>query len=151
MLNFGLSNVLWRVQGLGKTLQGITLLWTMLNSGHELLGNPIAKRIIIVCPTSLVNNWDAECTKWLQVSSLTARPAALRLHVGHQPHSMRPCAASCSSKSWQCAGPHADDAATERSIIGRGCNHDQALQVTRESFQGEHDRPAAPESSHRFL
>ncbi len=86
------------LQGLGKTLQGITLLWTLLNSGHELLGgNPIAKRVIIVCPTSLVNNWcafdiaiasaaqgqsgraakaellflhqcrDAECTKWLQV------------------------------------------------------------------------------------
>ena len=47
-------------QGLGKTLQGITLLWTLLNSGHELLGgNPIAKRVIIVCPTSLVNNWCA--------------------------------------------------------------------------------------------
>lgn len=45
-------------QGLGKTLQGIALLWTMLQSGHELLGGtPIAKRIIIVCPTSLVNNW----------------------------------------------------------------------------------------------
>lgn len=49
-----------RPQGLGKTLQGITLLWTLLNSGHELLGGfPIAKRVIIVCPTSLVNNWCA--------------------------------------------------------------------------------------------
>ena len=56
--------------GLGKTLQGIALLWTLLSSGHPLLGgNPIAKRIIIVCPTSLVGNWDSECQKWLKVGS----------------------------------------------------------------------------------
>jgi SNF2-related domain len=54
--------------GLGKTLQGIALLWTLLSSGHPLLGgNPVAKRIIIVCPTSLVGNWDSECQKWLKV------------------------------------------------------------------------------------
>ena len=47
-------------QGLGKTLQGIALLWTLLLSGHAALGGtPIAKRVIIVCPTSLVNNWCA--------------------------------------------------------------------------------------------
>lgn len=52
--------------GLGKTLQGITLLWTLLNSGHQVLGGvPLAKRVIICCPTSLVANWDSECTKWL--------------------------------------------------------------------------------------
>jgi DNA repair and recombination RAD54-like protein len=52
--------------GLGKTLQGITLLWTLLNNGHEALGGaPLARRIIICCPTSLVSNWDSECTKWL--------------------------------------------------------------------------------------
>ena len=54
--------------GLGKTLQGITLMWTMLKSGHEALGGkPMAKRIVICCPTSLVNNWDSECIKWLKV------------------------------------------------------------------------------------
>lgn len=48
-------------------LQGITLLWTLLTCGHELLGGtPMAKRAIIVCPTSLVSNWDNECTKWLK-------------------------------------------------------------------------------------
>ena len=52
--------------GLGKTLQGISLLWTLLNSGHdELGGNPMAKRVVICCPTSLVSNWDSECSKWL--------------------------------------------------------------------------------------
>lgn len=54
--------------GLGKTLQGITLMWTMLKGGHEDLGGkPMAKRIVICCPTSLVNNWDSECIKWLKV------------------------------------------------------------------------------------
>ncbi|KAL4440282.1 hypothetical protein ABPG75_003283 [Micractinium tetrahymenae] len=54
--------------GLGKTLQGISLLWTLLSSpGHPLLGGePIARRVIICCPTSLVGNWDSECAKWLK-------------------------------------------------------------------------------------
>ncbi|WIA32931.1 hypothetical protein OEZ86_006099 [Tetradesmus obliquus] len=53
--------------GLGKTLQGIALMWTLLQQGSPALGGkPIAKRAIIVCPTSLVSNWDSECTKWLK-------------------------------------------------------------------------------------
>ncbi|KAK9804116.1 hypothetical protein WJX73_000321 [Symbiochloris irregularis] len=53
--------------GLGKTLQGITLIWTLLRNGHQLVGgNPVAKRCIICCPTSLVSNWESECKKWLQ-------------------------------------------------------------------------------------
>ncbi|KXZ56498.1 hypothetical protein GPECTOR_1g446 [Gonium pectorale] len=56
--------------GLGKTLQGITLMWTLLTAGHPALGGcPLARRAIIVCPTSLVSNWDNECTKWLQARS----------------------------------------------------------------------------------
>ena len=43
------------LQGLGKTLQAITLLWTLLRQGLD--GQPVAKRVIIVCPTSLVSNW----------------------------------------------------------------------------------------------
>ncbi len=49
--------MLWRTQGLGKTLQAIALLWTLLRQGKD--GQPIAKRVIIVCPTSLVSNWCA--------------------------------------------------------------------------------------------
>jgi DNA repair and recombination RAD54-like protein len=26
----------------------------------------LLQRAIIVCPTSLVSNWDSECTKWLK-------------------------------------------------------------------------------------
>lgn len=51
---------------LGKTLQGIALLWTLLTGGHALNGGaPLARRVVICCPTSLVANWDSECVKWL--------------------------------------------------------------------------------------
>ena len=53
--------------GLGKTLQGITLLWTLLHQGSPALGGtPVVRRAVIVCPTSLVNNWASECEKWLK-------------------------------------------------------------------------------------
>ena len=53
--------------GLGKTLQALTLLWTMLNEGHPLLGGtPLARRAVICCPTSLVGNWEAEARKFLR-------------------------------------------------------------------------------------
>lgn len=49
--------------GLGKTLQSITLLFTLLRQGFD--GNPIAKKAMIVTPTSLVSNWEAEIKKWV--------------------------------------------------------------------------------------
>lgn len=65
--------------GLGKTLQGIALMWTVLKSGAPAIGgNPIAKRTMIVCPTSLVSNWESECNKWLQVLH---RSSSLLLHA----------------------------------------------------------------------
>lgn len=80
--------------GLGKTLQGITLIWALLQagerspsgraqgpgscspSGHHGAQPPAsdqtpglppaaARRVVICCPTSLVANWDAEFAKWL--------------------------------------------------------------------------------------
>ncbi|DBA95427.1 TPA: DNA-dependent ATPase protein rad54 [Trebouxia sp. C0006] len=65
--DIGQGAILADDMGLGKTLQSITLLWTLLNSGNELLGGkPVAKRVIICCPTSLVSNWDSEIQKWLK-------------------------------------------------------------------------------------
>ncbi|XP_022746295.1 protein CHROMATIN REMODELING 25 [Durio zibethinus] len=49
--------------GLGKTLQSITLLYTLLRQGFD--GNPMVKKAIIVTPTSLVSNWEAEIKKWV--------------------------------------------------------------------------------------
>ena len=52
--------------GLGKTLQSIAVLWTLLKQGME-KGKPAVRRAIVVCPTSLVKNWEAEIDKWLKV------------------------------------------------------------------------------------
>ncbi|CAF0735745.1 unnamed protein product [Adineta ricciae] len=49
--------------GLGKTLQCITLLWTLLQQGPDC--KPTIQKAIIVCPASLVKNWDKEVHKWL--------------------------------------------------------------------------------------
>ncbi|XP_031260342.1 protein CHROMATIN REMODELING 25 [Pistacia vera] len=49
--------------GLGKTLQSITLLYTLLRQGFD--GEPMVKKAIIVTPTSLVSNWEAEIKKWV--------------------------------------------------------------------------------------
>jgi len=50
--------------GLGKTLQSITLIYTVLRQGLS-KERPMAKRVIVVTPTSLVRNWDNEIEKWL--------------------------------------------------------------------------------------
>ncbi|KAK9915546.1 hypothetical protein WJX75_000577 [Coccomyxa subellipsoidea] len=49
--------------GLGKTLQVITLIWTLLRQGPS--GKPTVKRVIVVTPCSLTQNWADEIKKWL--------------------------------------------------------------------------------------
>lgn len=49
--------------GLGKTLQCITLLWTLLRQSPDC--KPTIIKAIIVCPSSLVKNWYNEFGKWL--------------------------------------------------------------------------------------
>jgi len=51
--------------GLGKTLQSVTLIYTLLKTTVSSSKIPTAKRIIVVCPCSLVKNWDNEFVKWL--------------------------------------------------------------------------------------
>lgn len=53
----------WYICSLGKTLQSITLLFTLLYQGFD--GKPMVKKAIIVTPTSLVSNWEAEIKKWV--------------------------------------------------------------------------------------
>ena len=45
--------------GLGKTLQCIALLWTLLKQS-PLPGKPTIEKCIIACPSSLVKNWANE-------------------------------------------------------------------------------------------
>lgn len=55
--------------GLGKTLQCIALLWTLLRQGPQ--GKRLIDKCIIVCPSSLVNNWANELDKWLGPGTLS--------------------------------------------------------------------------------
>lgn len=50
--------------GLGKTLQCISLIWTLLRQGPYGC-KPVIKRALIVTPGSLVKNWGKEFQKWL--------------------------------------------------------------------------------------
>ncbi|KAI0685161.1 DNA repair protein SNF2 family [Cytidiella melzeri] len=50
--------------GLGKTLQCIALLWTLLKQSPR-AGKPTIEKCIIACPSSLVQNWANELVKWL--------------------------------------------------------------------------------------
>ncbi|XP_037044060.1 DNA repair and recombination protein RAD54B-like [Bradysia coprophila] len=49
--------------GLGKTLQCISVCYTLLRQGPY--GLSVANRILILAPSSLVENWDKEIKKWL--------------------------------------------------------------------------------------
>lgn len=68
--------------GLGKTLMSITALYTLLNQGFPTVNSEgipyqtsnsmkggrkesAVQKVMIVCPTSLIGNWDNELTKWL--------------------------------------------------------------------------------------
>lgn len=59
--------------GLGKSLQAIALVWTMLRQGRP--QGPSVAKAIIVCPASLVTNWVNEVKKWLGDDRL--RPVAV--------------------------------------------------------------------------
>ena len=51
--------------GMGKTLQVVALLWTLLKQGPIAGRPPPVRRAVIACPASLVGNWGAEINKWL--------------------------------------------------------------------------------------
>lgn len=50
--------------GLGKTLQSVALSWTLLKQGPY-GGRQVVKRVLVVTPGSLVQNWGKEFNKWL--------------------------------------------------------------------------------------
>ena len=60
----GTGAILGRRHGFGKTLQSITLMYSLLKN-KDSQGKPLAKRCIVVCPCSLVKNWEDEFEKWI--------------------------------------------------------------------------------------
>ncbi|KAI2795179.1 DNA repair protein rhp54 [Penicillium oxalicum] len=56
--------------GLGKTLQCISLMWTLLKQDPE-AGKTTIQKCVIACPSSLVGNWANELTKWLGKDATT--------------------------------------------------------------------------------
>jgi len=60
--------------GLGKTLQTVALIWTLLKQS-PLAGCVIAKKVLIVAPSSLLKNWEAEFRKWLGSERITIHVA----------------------------------------------------------------------------
>ncbi|TEB37551.1 hypothetical protein FA13DRAFT_1726666 [Coprinellus micaceus] len=51
--------------GLGKTLQTIALIWTLLRQNPYAGPTAAARKVLIVCPVSLIQNWKGEFHKWL--------------------------------------------------------------------------------------
>ncbi|ELP93312.1 lymphoid-specific helicase, putative [Entamoeba invadens IP1] len=49
--------------GLGKTIQAVSLMFTLLKQGIN--GEPTCKKVMVVAPSSLVGNWENEFKKWL--------------------------------------------------------------------------------------
>ncbi|KAJ6189762.1 Rad54 N-terminal [Penicillium mononematosum] len=56
--------------GLGKTLQCIALMWTLLKQSSE-AGKTTIQKCVIACPSSLVGNWANELVKWLGKDATT--------------------------------------------------------------------------------
>lgn len=55
--------------GLGKTLQSIALIWTLIRQ-NPFNPQPLIKKVLIITPVSLIKNWEKEINKWLGNSRL---------------------------------------------------------------------------------
>ena len=65
----------------GKTLQSIALLYTLTRERVAKHPVPRVRRAIVVCPTSLVGNWDNEITKVSHATSLPRHGTSLTRHL----------------------------------------------------------------------
>ncbi|OBT50049.1 hypothetical protein VE04_09917, partial [Pseudogymnoascus sp. 24MN13] len=51
--------------GLGKTVQSIALIWTLLKQNPISGDGPAIKKVLVVCPVTLIDNWKKEFRSWL--------------------------------------------------------------------------------------
>ena len=63
--NEGQGAILADDMGLGKSLQVIALLWTLIKQNPVFGDPPVVQKAIIVCPATLCVNWRKEFRKWL--------------------------------------------------------------------------------------
>ncbi|KAG0646852.1 DNA repair and recombination rad54B [Hyphodiscus hymeniophilus] len=61
----GQGAVLADEMGLGKTLQTIALVWTLLKQNPIHGSDGVVKKVLIVCPVTVIANWKREFNKWL--------------------------------------------------------------------------------------
>lgn len=61
--------------GLGKTLQTISLMWTLLRQSPNHAKRGFVKKVIIVVPLTLVRNWQREFRKWLDLTRISPQMA----------------------------------------------------------------------------
>ena len=73
-LRAGTSNlrgcILADSMGLGKTLQAVSAMYTLMKQNPFSTKKPFIKKCMIVCPVSLVDNWRAEIYKWVGKAEL---------------------------------------------------------------------------------
>jgi len=62
-----------------KTLQVLTLLWTLLRQGPE--GVPVVSKAIVVAPATLVGNWGKEVRGLRSNTSMCLRTASNQLQM----------------------------------------------------------------------
>lgn len=56
--------------GLGKTLMTISLIWTLLKQSPHPEKQCEINKVLIICPVTLINNWQKEFKKWLNLNQL---------------------------------------------------------------------------------
>ena len=60
----GFGCILADGMGVGKTLQAVIVIWVLLRKAEN-SGAGVCSKVLVLCPSSLVDNWAAEFHRWL--------------------------------------------------------------------------------------